>query len=63
MTLSLPFPAALLALLTGERKSALPAPGMDMAPPETDRLRRDIGLPEPAAPPALTVALRARGDL
>jgi len=63
MTLSLPFSAALIALLTRDRQPAAPTP-VETAPPDSNRLRRDIGLPpEPAAPSALAIALRARGDL
>lgn len=63
MTLSLPFPAALIALLTGARPPVAPAPTEDAAP-QSDHLRRDIGLPPEAAPPsALTVLLRAKGGL
>lgn len=63
MTLSLPFPALLLALLTGNRPPAAAPPAEAAAPPQNDHLRRDLGLPEATPPSALALALRARGDL
>lgn len=63
MTLSLPLPAILLALL-GRDSQPAPVPAREEPPPQNDCLRQDIGLPpEPAAPSTLTIALRARGDL
>lgn len=61
MTFSLPFPAFLSNLLNPARR---PAPALVPGEPAPDHLRLDIGLPSEAAPPpALPLALRARGDL